>query len=363
MIDPTRFLNECEQHQADDTCKLHSLISTPANGEDDLTCTGCGLTLSEVEQSIASALSSPPGKAEQECTELIEKMSSQFDSMTHAAPVDRKSVRQVGPYEIQERIGRGSMGTVYRGRHNLLQRDFAVKILDARGQFGSKTLKRFRREIRSLGKVRHPNVVQATDAGQDLDVHYIAMELLDGIDLGRLSSKRTLPIPTACELVRQAALGVHHAHAHGLVHRDVKPSNLMLCHDNGEIVVKVLDLGLARLDVSFDDEDDEDLTPAGIILGTFGYMSPEQLEDPRKTTATTDIYSLGVVLWKLVTGQGLIAEPPDSKMLSQFPEELQVLIQKAVVSDLTTRLASAQVLAEKLEPFADANSLASLLPR
>lgn len=362
MNSDSTFHSECANHRQTGMCILHALTNTPTlDVGTTAICGGCNLRVDDMQEAVALALRTPSAKPEKECDVLVEQMSSYFDAgnqpLRSATPL---TVKQVGPYVVQERIGRGSMGTVYRARHQLLQRDFAIKVLDARGPIGSKTIKRFERETRSLGKVRHPNIVQATDAGQDNGLHYIAMEFLDGRNLSQLTKKRTLDVPTACELIRQAALGIHHAHMYGLVHRDIKPSNLMLCLNDDDYTVKVLDLGLVRTDPILD-EDEEDLTPAGVILGTFGFMAPEQLEDPRNATVPSDIYSLGVVLWKLVTGESVVTDPPNSGLLTMFPEELQTVVASAVASPAENRPASAKVLSEAMEPFASTDGLPALL--
>src|SRR5262249_19733331 len=136
---------------------------------------------------------------------------------------------------------------------------------------------RFQREVKAVGKLRHPQIVRATDAGEVDGVHFLVMELVEGTDLNRLV-KRLGPLPMAdsCELVRQAALGLQHAHEHGLIHRDIKPSNLMLSVDGQ---VKVLDLGLARFHA--DHPANDDLTPSGLMVRTLDYMAPEQASDAK----------------------------------------------------------------------------------
>src|SRR5262249_14316990 len=139
----------------------------------------------------------------------------------------------------------GGMGTVYKALHVLLQRIVALKVLPADRVSSDKAVARFRREMKAVGRLNHPNIVQAIDAGEVDGTHFLVMEFIDGKALSRLVAWRgPLRVPDACELLRQAAIAVQHAHEHDLVHRDVKPSNLMLAH-TGQ--VKLLDLGLARL--------------------------------------------------------------------------------------------------------------------
>ncbi len=273
-------------------------------------------------------------------------------------------VADVGPYKILERIGRGGTGTVYRARHAHLQRDFAVKVLKSTGRVGSETLQRFQREMQALGKVRHPNIVQATDAGEFQGVYYIAMELLTGADVASLCEPgKLLPAAEACEIVRQAAIAIHHAHEKGVVHRDVKPSNLMLCRQgpDEEVLVKVLDLGLVR--PVEDWEIDTELTPPGIVIGTFGYMAPEQQDDPRQVSRQSDVFSLGAVLSRLLTGHAIDYHPsrPDPSLFLE--SRLAAVLKRAVVADPARRYATAIELAQALQPVCESADLAKLLDR
>ena len=359
------FPGECDEHRVKGHCLLANLSSAETVVVAGVkVCDACSLVPDKMDQSIAFALAAGTDEPlDEACDRLVKELSGLgTEQPVVSPPVDLPDVERVGPYVFVERIGRGSMGTVYLAKHEKLQREVAVKVLDARGDVGSRTIKRFQRETRSLGKVQHPNIVEATDAGEVDGVHFIAMQYLRGVDLAKLTWDITLPVGTACELVRQAALGIHHAHEHGLIHRDIKPSNIMLCRDGDDVMVKVLDLGLVRPEFYEEEEDeDEDLTPSGIILGTFGFMAPEQLDDPRNATARSDVYSLGVVLWKLLTGEANVTTPPSEELLGQFPEELQAIISSAVALLDENRPESAALLASRLEPFCDAAALPALL--
>jgi len=152
---------------------------------------------------------------------------------------------RLGQYEIVEQIGRGGMGTVYNAVHTRLKRPVAIKVLSAGRLQDPQAIARFQREMEAVGRLDHPNLVRAHDAGEVDGQHFLVMEFLDGTDLTKLVRQGgPLPVADACEVVRQAALGIQYAHEHGLVHRDVKPSNIMLT-TAGQ--VKVLDLGLARI--------------------------------------------------------------------------------------------------------------------
>lgn len=222
---------------------------------------------------------------------------------------------RLGSYEVLERLGEGGIGIVYKARHSSLQKLFAIKLLRNDRPLESKAIARFHREVQAIGQLDHPNIVRATDAGEFQGAQFLVMELVDGLTLHDLVQRQgPLPIAQACDWIRQAALGLQHAHERGLIHRDIKPSNLMATKDN---VLKVLDLGLAMLNSAEPDRDDAhgkvpqssvvagwaELTVAGAILGTIDYMAPEQISDRRKVDARSDIYSLGCTLFFLLTGR------------------------------------------------------------
>lgn len=150
----------------------------------------------------------------------------------------------LGSYRLSRQLGRGAMGTVYLAQHEKLKSWVALKLLTPRRQATAGALRQFEQEMKSIGQLEeHPNVVRARDAGQIDNHHFLVMEFVDGMDVGHLLRQRgPLEIPEACEIARQAALGLAHAHTHGLIHRDIKPGNLMLTRKGA---VKILDLGLA----------------------------------------------------------------------------------------------------------------------
>lgn len=195
----------------------------------------------------------------------------------------------LGQYELLERIGRGGMGSVWKAMHVRLKRLAAVKLLPTERMQNDQAVARFQREMEAVGRLDHPNLVRAHDAGESDGQHYLVMEYLDGRHLGQVvRALGPLPLADACEIVRQAAIGLQYAHEHGLVHRDVKPSNLML---TAEGQVKVLDLGLARL--TGDQTPCDDATGTGQVMGTGDYIAPEQGQDTRRADRRSDVYSLG----------------------------------------------------------------------
>ena len=174
-------------------------------------------------------------------------------------------LEEIGPYRVLAKLGAGGMGTVYKALHTELEKVVALKVLPTDRMQDQSSVARFKREIKAAGKLDDPNIVRATDAGQVGNTHFLVMEYVDGLDLSNLVSRvGPLPVADACELMRQAAVGLTHAHEHGLVHRDIKPSNLMLTR-GGQ--VKVLDLGLALLAEHHSNAGGE-LTGSGQMMGT-----------------------------------------------------------------------------------------------
>lgn len=217
----------------------------------------------------------------------------------------------LGPYVLEAWLGAGGMGTVYRARHERMKRTVAVKILHGARTARPDQQRRFQREIEVAARLRHPNIVTAFDAGEQGGVTYLVTEYIEGEDLSRLVPRvGPLPVKQAVALIRQAALGLAHAHAQQIIHRDVKPSNLLLGQDG---VVRVLDVGLARALTEADVDTSSSFTPnsaashalteAGGLMGTVDYMAPEQAADPRTADARADVYSLGCTLYFLLTSQ------------------------------------------------------------
>jgi len=220
------------------------------------------------------------------------------DEAGEAALAQVRKQRDLGEYELLRELGRGGMGRVYLARHRRMDRIVAIKTLAPQLVRQPKAVKRFRREVKAAARLVHPNIVTAYDAGEKDGVHFLVMEYVDGLDLRSLVERDgPLPLKTAVDYVIQTATGLARAHSRGVVHRDVKPSNLLL---DTEGIVKVLDLGLARVEMERSHGEGE-LTAPNMLIGTVAFMAPEQGHGPMHVDARADIYSLGCTLYYLLT--------------------------------------------------------------
>jgi serine/threonine protein kinase len=287
----------------------------------------------------------------------------------------------LGQYKILDRLGRGRMAGVYKAVHQLGQ-VVAIKVLPPSKAKDSHTLGRFLRETRLAMRLKHPNVVRSFQVGESVGLHYLVMEYLEGETLDEVIARRKqLPPAEAVRLIHQALLGLQHIHEQNLVHRDLKPANLMLVPASTpgpgdttlKATAKILDIGLGR--ALFDEsspaappggEVDFQLTAEGVLLGTPDYLAPEQARDPRATDIRADIYSLGCVLYHMLTGQPPF---PDTNIISQMvrhatetprplkslnpavPDGLQQIVSTMLAKDPAQRYPTPERAAQALKAF------------
>jgi serine/threonine protein kinase/putative intracellular protease/amidase len=208
-------------------------------------------------------------------------------------------------YRLERKVGEGGMGAVYKAEHRLMGRPVALKVMNRELVKDAQTIARFKQEVRTAALLAHPNIVLALDAEQVGDCHVLVMEFVEGVNLAKLVQIHgPMPIERACDVLRQAAMGLHHAHGQGMIHRDIKPQNLMLTRD-GQL--KILDFGLARFahrgEAALDQATEKGITLHGEVLGTPDFVSPEQARNSRTVDARADLYSLGCTAYYLLTGQ------------------------------------------------------------
>ena len=202
----------------------------------------------------------------------------------------------VGNYELLERIAEGGMGTVYKGRHRFSGQIVAVKVVAAHMTSNQVLLKRFEQEYQAAKQLNHPNIVKALEYGDAGSTPYLVMEFVDGESLGRkIEREGKMPERDAVRLIAQVAQGLHRAHKEKLIHRDVKPDNILVTSDGQ---AKLADLGLVK-----EVETELNLTRTGRGLGTPHFMAPEQFKNAKNVDPRCDIYSLGATLYMMVTGE------------------------------------------------------------
>ncbi len=281
----------------------------------------------------------------------------------------------LGEYQLLRELGRGGMGRVFLARHTRLDRIVALKLLPKSRLEDRQAMARFEREMMAIGRLSDSRVVHAYDAREIDGQPVLVMEYVDGFDLAELVRRvGPLRVLDACELVRQAALALEYAHEHGLVHRDVKPSNLMLSR-GGE--VKLLDLGVARLCAETTAGDE--LTGPDLFMGTADYIAPEQARDSHAVDGRADIYSLGCTLYKLLTGRPPFSGPeyrgtfdkltahvskpvpPVRNDVPEVPDELAAVLERMLAKRPEDRFATPGDVAAALEPFCVGADLKTLV--
>jgi serine/threonine protein kinase len=357
--------------------------------EDCQACQAALQTMCEFDDTLLEQLRSPavdsPYVGESECERAVERAAVGIPDSSNAKEGKTEGTEELPEvfahlteYRTLGKVGEGGMGSVYRAVHTRLGRTVAIKLLLKHRSKDPKAVARFEREMKAVGGLSHPNIVRAYDAREVDGTLFLVMEFLEGLSLGDvLRSLGATSVAEACELIRQAALGLSCAHGQGLIHRDVKPSNLML-DQHGQ--VKVLDLGLALLQT--DDSKSGETTFSGQMMGTADYMAPEQINDAHEVDARADIYSLGCTLYAMLTGhppfngQGrhgshvakilahLEQEPvPVRDLCADVPPKLATLLQRMMAKKPENRLATATEVAEALRPFCKGADLPAMLAR
>ncbi|MEQ8785316.1 MAG: serine/threonine-protein kinase [Pirellulaceae bacterium] len=300
-------------------------------------------------------------------------------------------------YEILQRIGRGGMGDVYKAQHKVMNRLVALKVIKPQLVQNAAAVQRFQREVQAAARLHHANIVTAYDAEQAGALHFLVMEFVDGVNLDEVIRRQgAMPIDQACDAIHQAALGMQHAHELGMVHRDIKPHNLMLT-STGQ--VKILDFGLASLasEITIEQaaanatsgESDsasptqadavarpsQQLTLMGTMMGTPDFMAPEQARDAHAADVRADIYSLGCTFYALLAGKApfggaSVSEkikahsehdaPPLSDLRDDVPAEVEWVLNRMLAKQPENRFQTPAELAEalaRLRPAAEAKAV------
>ncbi|MCA9232984.1 MAG: protein kinase, partial [Planctomycetales bacterium] len=384
------------------TCPSNEVVRSYVAGElDELeadvisahlgNCPACEQTVCALEQDdtladhVRTAYESDSGEATllQE-PELHQVMKSLAERDWRATADTATETVTLHEYEVTGVLGQGGMGTVYRAAHKRLKRAVALKVLPQAMLQRPEAVARFEREMEALGKLSHPNIVQAFDAGEQDGQHYLVMELVEGKNLSEIvGDQGPLRIADAAVLIHQAAQGLQYAHENGIVHRDIKPSNLMLAAGSKSSgpTLKILDLGLARA-LEFSENEQtriEELTTTGQVMGTLDYMAPEQGGEAHRVDIRTDIYSLGATFYKLLTGEAPFAAqaklPPMQRLMAiattepppirekrpEVPERLAQIIHRMLAKSPENRFSTPDDVIEALRPYEQGADLQRLL--
>ena len=345
------------------------------------------LTTKELQALLAEApKKSRPGDAESLAHWLVKR--------NHLTPFQAKAIflghtkgLVVGNYVILDLLGVGGMGQVYKAQHRRMKRIVALKLLSPEVAKKPKLVARFHQEVEAAAKLMHPNIVTAFDADEADGKHFLVMEYVPGRELASIVRERgRLSVDRSIRCILDAARGLEYAHRHGVVHRDVKPSNLLMMYDEDDSAlgdspharVKILDMGLARIEAEAESlNKPSDLTRTGIVMGTVDYMSPEQAVNTHEADHRSDIYSLGITLHFLVTGsvpykgrtvieQVLAhreAEIPSMKAdRNEVPSALDAIFQKMVAKQPGDRYQSMSEVVRDLEAVLSSDESDTDLP-
>ncbi|MCI0681957.1 MAG: serine/threonine protein kinase [Gemmataceae bacterium] len=327
------------------------------------------VTAPQVDELRAQMVAQPPAQPRLADAHALAKDLIQRDWLT---PYQVNQILQgngdsliVGANRLRERIGEGAMGQVFKAWNIRLARIVAVKMIHKEHIANNRAMQRFRREMETASQLDHPNIVLLRDADEVDGRPYIVMEFIEGIDLSqRVKQDGPLPVGEAVSHAQQAALGLQHAFERGVIHRDIKPGNLLVARTAGQALVKILDFGLARFDN--DTPFAVRLTHAGNILGTVDYIAPEQAQDAHTVDVRADLYGLGCTLFYLLTGKppfpgSTLVEkvaarmkggPPSVRALRpEVPAGLDAVIQRMMARQPEDRYATPLEAAQALAPF------------
>lgn len=303
-------------------------------------CRRCGIKF-EVQRDDTPFIGGPP-RGEQPAPRPVTKKPHRV------AQNDLAEGTKLGGFEVRTVIGRGAMGTVYKGWQPSLDRPVAIKVMSADLAHQEEFVKRFRREAAALAQLAHPHVVAIIDQGQVDRNYYLVMEFIDGPTLRQMLSRKQVRPKQAFALAIQIGHGMAYAHDRGVVHRDLKPENVLLADGGRDRVAKICDFGLA--DMLYSDRSFVNLTGSRISMGTVNYMAPEQRQDAGKVTQRADVYSFGVMVYEMLTGSlplGRYAEP--SAKNATLDKKLDPVIMRSLEIDPRRRPPKVNELVEALE--------------
>jgi serine/threonine protein kinase len=269
--------------------------------------------------------------------------------------------QKLGRFEILKRLGQGAMGEVYLGRDPVIGREVALKTIHREAAQGAEARERFAREARAAGTLNHPNLVTIHEFGEDQGVLYLAMEFVPGADLEAMLRDRALAPVEALEVLAQVCDGLAYAHRAGVLHRDIKPTNIRIRRDGERLLAKVMDFGIARVAGS-------DMTGTGTLLGTFGYMAPEYIKTG-VPDARSDLFAVGVVLYEALVGRRpfegdttatilyrLVHEDPppvEAADLVGISPQTATLLAKALAKEPEQRFQTGEAMAQALRDAKD----------